>query len=131
MDRLCHPGHFSPRPEFCLVLQVPRLCPEPVAAARAPEPVPLDEYLADLTSFLPAGVPTGGYWFLSLVTDAYTLTSHIFSLYLHSSSDHFPYYITLVSNLIMPTSNLYPLDIISFVSKGRAPVKRNNRFLAG
>ena len=69
---------LGPRPELRLVLQVPRLCPETVATARAPESFPLYENLAYLASFLPASIAARADWLLSLVTDAYTLTSHFF-----------------------------------------------------
>ncbi|MCI0560996.1 MAG: hypothetical protein MN733_21120, partial [Nitrososphaera sp.] len=64
------------RPKLCLVLQVPRLCPKTVATARAPQPVPLYEYLTNLASLLAASIPARAYWLLSLVTNAYAFTSH-------------------------------------------------------
>jgi hypothetical protein len=62
--------------QLCLVLQVPRLRPEPVATAWAPEAVSLYEYLADLAALLAGCVPSRADWLLSLVTNAYTLASH-------------------------------------------------------
>src|SRR5574341_1461430 len=62
--------------ELCLVLQVPRFRAKPVAAARTPEAVPLDEYLADLTALLAASVPSRADRLLGLVTYAYTFASH-------------------------------------------------------
>ena len=66
----------GPCPQLRLVLQVARLCPQTIAAARAPKSIPLYEYLAYLTAFLSTSVPAWANWLLSLVTDAYTFTSH-------------------------------------------------------
>ena len=67
---------LRPCSQLRLVLQVPWLCPQTIATARAPEAVPFYEYLTNLTALLPAGVPARANWLLSLVTDAYTFTSH-------------------------------------------------------
>ena len=75
---LCQGINFRSGPELCLVLQVPWLCSKPVAAARAPEAIPLYEYLANLASLLTAGIPARANWLLGLVTDAYSFTSHFF-----------------------------------------------------
>jgi hypothetical protein len=45
-----------PGPQFCLVLQIPRLSPQPIPTAWAPKAIPLYEYLTYLASFLSAGI---------------------------------------------------------------------------
>jgi hypothetical protein len=67
----------SPRPQFCLVLQVPRLSPQSISTAWAPKSIPLYKYLTYLASFLSAGIPAWANRLLSLVTKAYTFTSHL------------------------------------------------------
>ena len=75
-------------PQLRLVLQVARLCPQTIAAARAPKSVPLYEYLTYLTAFLSTSVPAWANWLLSLVTDAYTFTSHFLLSPVTNEQDH-------------------------------------------
>ncbi|HVX01649.1 MAG TPA: hypothetical protein VHA09_00690, partial [Nitrososphaera sp.] len=48
-----------------------------VPAAWTPQAIPFNEYLAYLAPLLAACVPSRADWLLSLVTDAYTLASHV------------------------------------------------------
>jgi hypothetical protein len=56
-------GHFElillsrPCPKFCLVLQIPRLSPQPISTAWAPKAIPLYKYLTYLASFLATSIP--------------------------------------------------------------------------
>jgi hypothetical protein len=69
---------LCPCPQLCLVLQVPGLCPQPIAAARAPKAIPFYEYFTYLASLLPGSISARANWLLRLVTDAYTFTGHFF-----------------------------------------------------
>jgi hypothetical protein len=62
-------------PQLRLVLQVSRLCPQPIAAARAPKAIPFYEYFTYLASSLTYCIPACPHRFLCFVTNAYSLTS--------------------------------------------------------
>jgi hypothetical protein len=59
-----------------LVLQVPWLCPQAIAAARAPEAVPFYEYLTNLAASLTIGVPSFPDGLLCFMAYTYALASH-------------------------------------------------------
>src|SRR6185436_13111126 len=66
--------------QLSLVLQVPWLCSQPVAAARAPEAVPFYEYLTNLAASLTIGVHSFTDGLLRFMAYTYALASHCCNL---------------------------------------------------